>query len=186
MKCYGTCLFLKGLWMDMTGQILPIHIRTDANNLVTTATKTTLPEQKDTIHMITSLRTEACSGQIDDLAHVTTDVQMADCLTKDKPTLLKGLQNTVNTGVIPKVDMHMPFREMMMTKHKAYLAHWLSRNIRTTEELPGGIHSVSYFLMEPVREALHTVLYGRETGLPVRSGINYFCWPASWKKQKTN
>ena len=32
MKCYGTCLFLKGLWMDMTGQILPIHIRTDANN----------------------------------------------------------------------------------------------------------------------------------------------------------
>ena len=60
--------------------------------------------------MIASLRTEACSGQIDDLAHVTTDVQMADCLTKDKPTLLKGLQNAVNTGIIPKVDMHIPFR----------------------------------------------------------------------------
>ena len=59
--------------------------------------------------MITSLRTEACSGQIDDLAHVTTDVQMADCLTKDKQTLLKGLQNTVNTCIIPKVDMHMQF-----------------------------------------------------------------------------
>ena len=64
--------------------------------------------------------------------------------------------------------MQMPFREMMMTKHKAYLAHWLTKNIRTTEELPGGVHSVSYFLMEPVREALHSVLYGSgSTGLPV-------------------
>ena len=181
MKCYGTCLFLKGLWMDMTGEILPLHIRTDANNLVTTATKTTLPEQKETIHMITSLRTEACSGQIDDLAHVTTDVQMADCLTKDKPTLLKGLQNTVNTGIIPKVDMHIPFREMMMTKHKAYLAHWLTKNIRATDELPKGVHSVTYFLMEPVREALHSVLYGAgTTGLPVFTGM--FSWPASWRK----
>ena len=75
----------------------------------------------------------------------------------------------------------MHFREMMMTKHKAYLAHWLSRNIRRTEELRGGVYSVTYFLMEPVREALHTVLYGNSvTGLPVRSGL--FSWPASWKK----
>ena len=74
--------------------------------------------------MVTSSRTEACSGKIDDLAHVTTDVQMADCLTKDKPILLKGLQQTVNSGIIPKVDMNRPFREMMQSKHKAYFAHW--------------------------------------------------------------
>ena len=32
--------------MDMTGSGVPIHIRTDASNLVTRATKATLPEQK--------------------------------------------------------------------------------------------------------------------------------------------
>ena len=37
MKCYGTCQFLRGLWMDITGTIAQIHMRTDANNLVTTA-----------------------------------------------------------------------------------------------------------------------------------------------------
>ena len=31
MKCFGTCLFLRGLWADVAGEILPIHIRTDAN-----------------------------------------------------------------------------------------------------------------------------------------------------------
>ena len=47
-KCYGTCLFLKGLWMDLTGSEAEIHMRTDANNLVTTASTTHLPEQKET------------------------------------------------------------------------------------------------------------------------------------------
>ena len=46
MKCFGTCLFIRALWADVTGEIIPIHIRTDANNLVTTAQTTHLPEQK--------------------------------------------------------------------------------------------------------------------------------------------
>ena len=163
----------------MTAEVLPLHIRTDANNLVTTATKTTLPEQKETIHMITSLRTEACSGQIDDLAHVTTDVQMADCLTKDKPTLLKGLQQCVDTGVIPRVDQNRPFREMMATKHKAYLAHWLTRNIRKTDENPDGIHGVSFFLMEPVRKEINDAL--KNVTSTFSSWTGKFGWPTSWK-----
>ena len=40
MKCFGTCLFLHALWADVSGEIVPIHIRTDANNLGTTAQTT--------------------------------------------------------------------------------------------------------------------------------------------------
>ena len=68
MKCFGTCQFLRGLWMDISGEAAEVHMRTDANNLVTTATTTHLPEQKETIHMINQLRTEASSGAIDDLS----------------------------------------------------------------------------------------------------------------------
>ena len=35
MKCYGSAQFYRGLWMDMTAQPLEVHLRTDANNLVT-------------------------------------------------------------------------------------------------------------------------------------------------------
>jgi hypothetical protein len=52
MKCYGTWQLLRGLWMDTSGEAAPIHMRTDANNLVTTAATTHLPAQKETIHMI--------------------------------------------------------------------------------------------------------------------------------------
>ena len=59
MKCFGTCLFLRALWADVSGEIVPIHIRTDANNLVTTAKTTHLPEQKETHHLIQMLRHES-------------------------------------------------------------------------------------------------------------------------------
>jgi len=129
IKCYGTCQFLRGIWMDMTGKVAEIHIRTDANNLVTTAQTTHLPEQKETIHMIRMLRVEACSGGMEDLAHVQSIDCMADCLTKHsaKPDYLI---KAVNTGVLPNVDKHQPFREMMKDKHKAYLlADWIVHNI---------------------------------------------------------
>ena len=28
MRCYGTCLLLKGLWCDISGQTAEIHLRT--------------------------------------------------------------------------------------------------------------------------------------------------------------
>ena len=52
MKCFGSCQFLRGLWMDMSGEVANIHMRTGAKNLVTTARTIHLPEQKETIHMI--------------------------------------------------------------------------------------------------------------------------------------
>ena len=57
-------------------------MRTDANNVVTAASTTHLPKQKDTIHMIQMLRKESCSGEIDDLAHARTEVCLSDGLTK--------------------------------------------------------------------------------------------------------
>ena len=37
MKCFGLCQFLQGLWMDISGEIANIRMRTDAKNLSTTA-----------------------------------------------------------------------------------------------------------------------------------------------------
>ena len=56
--------------MDIAGEVANIHMRTDAKNLVTTARTTHLLEQKETIHMISMLRKEACSGNIHDLAYI--------------------------------------------------------------------------------------------------------------------
>ena len=134
MKCYGTCQFLRGLWMDLTGSAAEIHMRTDANNLVTTASTTHLPEQKETIHMINQLRTEASSGSIDDLAHVVSADCLADCLTKAsaKPDyLLKA----VETGQLPNVDKHPLFRELMKNRHKAYLASWITRHLNHSSDI---------------------------------------------------
>ena len=126
MKCYGTCLYLKGLWQDMTGEPVELHMRTDAHNLVTTASTTHLPEQKETIHMIQMLRKESNSGRIDDLAHVVTADCLSDCLTKHsaKPD---NLIKAVDTGVIPNVDSHPPFRTLL--QHKAYITQWTYNNL---------------------------------------------------------
>ena len=48
MKCYGTCQMLRGLIKDITGLSSEIHMRTDANNLVTTASTTRVPGQQET------------------------------------------------------------------------------------------------------------------------------------------
>ncbi len=68
--------------MDISAARVALHMRTDANKLATTASTTRLLEQKETIHMIQMLRKEYCSGQIDDLAHVSSADCLSDCLTK--------------------------------------------------------------------------------------------------------
>ena len=46
MKCFGSCQFLRGLWMNISGEIADIHMRIHAQNVVTTATTIHLPEPK--------------------------------------------------------------------------------------------------------------------------------------------
>ncbi len=101
--------------MDISGEEVPIHMRTDANNLVTTASTTHLPEQRETIHMVQMLRKESCSGSIEDLAHVRTEFCLSDVLTKGtvKP---EALVQAVETGVLPSVDVHPPISGNLTTQ----------------------------------------------------------------------
>jgi len=148
MKCYGTLLFLKGLWMDLSGEIAEIHMRTDANNLVTTAKTTHLPEQKETIHMISQIRTEACSGDIDDLAHVPTADMLADPMTKST-IKADALIKAVNTSYLPGADKQPLFRDMMRGKHRAYLAAWITDTLESS-------YCTEVFLGLPVWEPIET------------------------------
>ena len=135
--------------MDISGEAADLHMRTDANNLVTTASTTHLPEQKETIHMIQMLRKESSSGSIDDLAHVRSELCLADCLTKNsaKPD---ALLKAVSTGILRSIDEHPPFRSLL--KHKAYLSTWIARNIKES-------YLVETFLAVPVFRDIQRVLY---------------------------
>ena len=105
--------------MDISGEVADIHMRTDAKNLVTTARTIHLPEQKETIHMISMLRMEACSGSIHDLAHIPTQNCVADCLTKSS-AMADNLITAVKTGRFVDVDVHPNFTTLM--EHKAFLS----------------------------------------------------------------
>ena len=148
MKCFGTCLFLKGLWADISGENAEIHMRTDANNLVTTAKTTHAPEQKETIHLVQMLRKESISGRIDDLAHVSSADCLSDCLTKHsaKPD---ALIKAVESGTLMNIDKHPPFRTLL--KHKAFsnvLGKWIAGNLKKPLE-------VLTFFAEEVYEEVH-------------------------------
>ncbi len=117
MKCYGTCQMLRGLIKDITG-----HMRIDANNLVTTASTTHVPEQQETLHMMQMLRKEACPGSIADHSHIRTHWCFADCLIK-KSANPHALINAVRQGLLKEVDAHPPLRTLV--EHKAYLRSWL-------------------------------------------------------------
>ena len=97
-------------------------MRTDANNLVTIASTTHVPEQQDTNHMIQMLRKEACSGFIADLSHIRIQWCLADGLTK-KFANPENLIDAVRNGILKEVDSHPLFRSLL--EHKAYLRSWL-------------------------------------------------------------
>ena len=149
MRCFGTCLFLRALWADVSGQILPIHLRTDANNLVTTAQTTHLPEQKETHHLIQMLRHESNTGNIDDLSHVASEFCLADPLTKHtaKPD---ELVRSIETGTLRQVDVHPPFRTLV--KHKAFIAEWVINNLPDPQ-------FVLTFFAEDISDCVYSLMY---------------------------
>ena len=69
--------------------------------------------------MIQMLRKEACSGAMEDLAHVRTEFCLADSLTKHtaKPDVLIA---AVESGTLREVDHEPPFRSQL--QHKAFVA----------------------------------------------------------------
>ena len=124
---WGRGEFLRGLWSDITGEIADVHIRTDANNLVTTASTTHQLEQKETMHLIQMLRKGSNSGQMHDLAHVRSEDCLADSLTKHSAKA-DELIKAVLTGNLLNVDAHPAFRTML--QNKAFLVEWLARNTK--------------------------------------------------------
>ena len=152
MKCFGTCLFLRALWADVSGEIVPIHIRTDANNLVTTAQTTHLPEQKETHHLIQMLRHESNTGHLDDLSHIASEYCLADPLTKStaKPD---QLVSSITTGKLENVDTHPPFRSLL--KHKAFLTTWVIETLSEPQH-------VLTFLCEDISDYVFAMMYFEE------------------------
>ena len=71
MECAGTCQFIRGLWMDISGEAHPIHMRTDAHNLVSTAAST-----------CRSKRRPYCSGHSNSAGHNRQWVHVAAFLTR--------------------------------------------------------------------------------------------------------
>ena len=104
--------------MDLSGEVVAdIHMRTDAKNIVTTARTMHFPEQKVTIHMISMLRKEACSGNIHDLAHILTQHCLADSWTKTSAKA-DNLITALKTRRLQDVDIHPNFTTLM--EHKAF------------------------------------------------------------------
>ena len=91
--------------MDISGEVAKVHMRTDAKNLVMSARTSPLPEQKETIRLISILRKEACSVSIHDFAHIQFQICLAECLTKASAKA-DNLITAVKTGRLSDVDIH--------------------------------------------------------------------------------
>ena len=91
--------------IDDSGELADVHIRADASNLVTTASTTHQPEQKETMHLIQMRWKESNGGQVHDLAHVRSEYCLADCLTKSSAKAGEFFKSVL-TGILPNVDVH--------------------------------------------------------------------------------
>ena len=85
-------------------------------NLVTKARTIHLLEQKETIHMISMLRNETCSGSIHDFARISTRNCLADCLTKSS-TKADKLITAVQTMKLWKLTFIQTSELSWMTWH---------------------------------------------------------------------
>ena len=112
------------MWVELTGCVAQIHMRTDTNNLVTTTKTTHLPDHEETVHMINMLCHEAQSGNIDGLAHVVSVDCVADCLTSCSASA-DNLAKAVFAATLPNIDSHPPFRDLLKPSQRAYLGAWL-------------------------------------------------------------
>ena len=109
--------------------------------------------------MINMLRHEACSGAIEDLAHVATADMFADCQTEEKAPV-DNLRDAVASGKLVNCDKQPSFRKLMETKHKAYstqelLAEWMVRNLPKNT-----VRDAETSLTFPIRSALDAAMKG--------------------------
>ena len=98
--------------MLFSGEVAHIHMRIDVKNLVIAARTIHLPEQKETMHMISMLRKKACSGSIHDLGHIPIQNCLTDCQTKASAKA-NNLITAVKTVRTLDVDPHPGFRTLV-------------------------------------------------------------------------
>ena len=103
------------------------------------------------------LRNEACSGSIHDLAHISNQNCLADCLTKSSAKA-DNLMTAVKTGRLLDVDIHPIFRTPM--EQKAFLSSWC-RTIYTTEKDVFFLNALKISLAPTPREGPFHVMFVR-------------------------
>ena len=157
MKCLASRQFFRGLWMDLSGEVADIHMRTDAKNLVTKARTHHLLEEKETILMICMLRHETCSGSIHDFAHISTRNCLEDCLTKSSAKA-DSLITAVKTVRFLEVDFHLNFRTLV--EHKAFLSTWC-RTFMHKKETFFSLNALKISLPPASREGPFHVMFWR-------------------------
>ena len=128
-------------WQSFCGKVANLHMRTDPKNLVTIARTIHLPEQEETIHMISMLRKEACSGSIHDLAHLPTQ----SCLTKASAKA-DNLITAVQTRKFLDVDIHPDLKTLI--EHKAFLSTWCKTFLHTREKEVFSLNTLSTSLAQ--------------------------------------
>ena len=135
-------------------------MRTGAKNLVTTARTKHLPEKKGTIHMISMLRKEACSGSVHDLGSITKASAKAD-------NLITALQ----TGKLLDVDIHPDFRTRM--EHKAFLSTWCKTFLHTREKEVFFLSTLKISLVQTHQEGPFQVMFVENPAYQEQKGIEY-------------
>ena len=122
---------------------------TDAKNLATTAR---------TIHMMSMLRKEACSGSIHDLAHISTQNCLADSLSKSSAKA-DNLMTVVKTERFWEVDVNPNLRTLM--EHKDCLSTWCRSFMHTREKNVSFLNAWRISLSQASRERPFHVMFVR-------------------------
>ena len=97
---------------------------------------------RKTIHMISMLRKDACSGSIHDLAHISIQNCLADCWPKSSAKA-NNLITTVKKKSLLEVDVHPNFRTFM--ERKAFLFTWCRTFLHTRENVVFFLNTLKIF-----------------------------------------
>ena len=138
----------------MACEVATIHMRTAAKNLVTTARTSHLPEQMETVHLISTLRKKSCAGNVHDLAHIPTQ----NCLAEES-LKADNLITAVKTRRFLNVDIHPNLTTLM--EHKAFSYQPVAEHFCTRENDAFFLSTLKVSLAPDLREGPFHVMFAR-------------------------
>ena len=112
--------------------------------------------------MISMLRKEACSGSTHDLAHISTQNCLADCLTMASAKA-DNLIYSSKTRKLLEVDIHPNFRTLM--EHKAFLSTWCKTFMHIREKDVFFLNTLKVSLAPTPHERPFHVMFVRNSTL---------------------